>query len=275
MWQRQIRRMLSNGNSQQIPKFERILLLGAPGVGKGTYARAIVKTFGHTHLCSGDIIRHHIQAKSTLGISMNPYYSRGELVPDEMIFELMIKKLDQTKKFVLDGFPRTEGQLEWLEKRLDEKSKSLEAALLLELPRDLLEAKMESRRICQLCGENYNVASLTDESRGVFLPPLLPRTDDGSCDRCGGPLFQRDDDRPEVVRRRLDLHENLFAPILQHFHNQTSAQSTASASGKVVSKATLIRVNVSRGRDATIPELIRLISSSSFSSSKPKNPSHS
>ena len=159
----------------------RIILLGAPGAGKGTQAESIKKKYPIAHISTGDILRANVKAGTELGKSAKEYMDAGKLVPDEVIIGMMEKRLsekDCAEGFMLDGFPRTVGQAEALDKMLDKLGIALDAVVSLEIDDDTVVSRLTSRRVCRQCGEIYNTV-------------LKPTAVEGKCDKCGGEVIQR------------------------------------------------------------------------------------
>ena len=179
-----------------------VVLLGAPGAGKGTQAPILAEHLGVPILASGDLLRAAVAAWTALGTSADRYMSRGQLVPDETIVDIFLERLsadDAANGAILDGFPRTPGQAEALDRALAKRGGRVDVALYIDVPEDDLVARMASRRICAANGHVYNIAS---------NPPRVP----GVCDLDGTPLVQREDDREETVRARMAQQ---IAPLVQ------------------------------------------------------------
>ncbi len=188
-----------------------IMLLGAPGAGKGTQAARIVDDFGLVHLSTGDILRAAVADKTALGLEAKRYMDEGALVPDEVVIGLVaerIAKPDAREKGVLfDGFPRTIPQAEALDETLSEGGMRLDAVVNIAVDTEAIVARITSRRQCRECGRVYNV--ITD-----------PPTSEGVCDACGGEVYQRDDDREEVVRKRLEAYEAQTSKLIPYYEAQ-------------------------------------------------------
>ncbi|GIW12468.1 MAG: adenylate kinase [Dehalococcoidia bacterium] len=187
-----------------------LVLLGAPGSGKGTQASVLAKALGVPHVASGDLLRAHVAQQTELGRMAHQYMTRGELVPDDVTIAMVMERLDQPdarQGAVLDGFPRTVAQAEALDARLAERGAGVDRALLLVVPDDELVRRLAGRWLCRQCGASYHEVS---------NPPRQP----GRCDRCGGPLFQRDDDTPTVVRKRLAVFREQTLPLLDYYRRQ-------------------------------------------------------
>lgn len=185
----------------------RIILLGPPGVGKGTQAAALAQAEKVAHISTGDILRAHVAQGTALGKAAKEYMDKGLLVPDEVILGLVKDRLQQpdaANGYIFDGFPRTVVQAEALSGLLEEVGMPLEAVVSLEAPDDLVVERISGRRTCRQCKEVYHV---------TFNPPKVA----GVCDRCGGELYQRDDDNEATVRRRLTEYHTKTAPLIDYY----------------------------------------------------------
>jgi adenylate kinase len=185
----------------------RIVLLGPPGAGKGTQAKLMQERMGITHISTGDLLRAAIAARSELGLAAQGYMDRGELVPDSLVIHMIDQRLRENgsdPSFMLDGFPRNVPQAEALEGMLAGQHIPLDHVISLEVPRAELVRRLSGRRTCRACGAMYHV---------VFDPP---RTAD-VCDRSGGALFQREDDREETIHARLDVYDRATAPLTSFY----------------------------------------------------------
>ena len=186
-----------------------IIMLGAPGAGKGTQAEMIAEKYGIPHISTGDIFRMNIRENTELGRKAKVYMDRGDLVPDELTTNLVsdrIRKPDCGKGFILDGFPRTINQAECLEKELKELGLAIDHAIDVDVPDDAIVRRMSGRRFCPGCGAVYHIEYLKPAKEGV-------------CDRCGTELVQRDDDIPETVQKRLDVYHAQTEPLIG-FYNE-------------------------------------------------------
>ncbi|MBO3755297.1 MAG: adenylate kinase [Candidatus Brockarchaeota archaeon] len=180
----------------------RLVIFGPPGSGKGTYASRLVPRLGVPHISTGDILRDEVKSGSELGKSISSYVSSGKLVPDEVVNRVMEKRLSQEdcrRGFILDGYPRTLQQAYFLEG-----VSKIDFVINLNVPDEVIVRRLSSRLVCRKCGAIYNK---------ITLPPKV----DGVCDKCGGELYQRDDDKPEVVRERIRVYKNEAAPLLEHY----------------------------------------------------------
>ncbi len=191
----------------------RIVLLGAPGAGKGTQCKHIVAGYGLLHLSSGDILRRERRAASDLGRKAQSYMDAGQLVPDELIVAMVMNelKVSDGSGFLLDGFPRTLGQAKELDRALHEAGTSVAVVLNLEVDDDKLEDRITGRRSCPACGGAYHV---------LFNPP---RTQ-GKCDKGCGELTQRPDDTSAVVRERIKTYHEQTAPLVAYYQQQGNAK---------------------------------------------------
>ena len=185
----------------------RIVLLGSPGSGKGTQASCIEKEFGIPHISTGDIFRDNISRNTTIGAEAKKFIERGLLVPDSLTVSIVESRLveeDCNEGFLLDGFPRNIAQAEALDKELEKMEKKLDAVVNLEVSAETIIERMAGRRICSDCGERYNLC---------FLKPAA----DGICDKCGGKLYTREDDKPETVMNRLNVYKNQTFPLIDYY----------------------------------------------------------
>jgi len=183
------------------------VLLGPPGAGKGTQARALATLWGIPQVSSGDLLRTVVRDDSELGREAASYMDRGQLVPDELVLKLIderLRKKDARKGFILDGFPRNVMQAEALAKGLDKAGLTLDKAVAVIVPDEEIVKRISGRRTCAKCNAMYHVA---------FEPPAKP----GVCDKCGGELYQREDDAEETVRERLKVFAETTKPLLAHY----------------------------------------------------------
>jgi adenylate kinase len=196
----------------------KFIMFGPPGAGKGTFSSRLAHILGICRISTGDIFREHIAHNTQLGRKVKPYVQTGVLVPDDIVIKVLERRLvqpDCVKGYILDGYPRTVPQAEALE---DEK---LEAVINLVVPDEILIAKCVARRICQDCGDIYNVLKVDKMIDGVqySLPSMKPNVK-GRCNKCGGALIQRIDDSPKVIKTRLDVYRAQSKPIIQYYHGK-------------------------------------------------------
>lgn len=186
-----------------------IIMLGAPGTGKGTIGKEICKKFNLTHLATGDIFREEIKKQTELGKIADSYIAKGQLVPDEITISMVESKLDNIHDVVLDGYPRTINQAEALKGYLASKGESVTAVINLEVPDEDLVIRTSSRLICsnKECGASFNTK---------FMPPKK----EGICDKCGSPLIKRKDDEPETIRQRLDVYHKSTEQLIKYYENE-------------------------------------------------------
>lgn len=179
-----------------------VILLGAPGAGKGTQAVRIAAAMNIPHISTGDIFRKNIKEKTPLGLKAKSYIDRGQLVPDEVVVEIVQQRIDEDdckNGFLLDGFPRTIAQAEALERLTN-----IDSVINLEVDLDKLVDRITGRRVCEKCGESYHVSTKKDDI----------------CEKCGGKLIQRADDTEETVKSRLNVYKNETAPLINFYKNQ-------------------------------------------------------
>jgi adenylate kinase len=184
-----------------------LVLLGPPGAGKGTQAERLAKDFGLRYIATGNMLRDAVREETELGRQAKEYMDRGDLVPDELIIEMIKQTLeepDADRGFILDGFPRTEAQAEALDEELNHLSKELSAALLIDTPEDEVVRRLSGRRVCVKGQHNFHVD---------FDPPKHA----DRCDVDGSRLVVRDDDKPEVVHHRLEQYREKTAPLIDYY----------------------------------------------------------
>lgn len=179
-----------------------IVLLGAPGAGKGTQAEKLVSELGLCHISTGDILRAAVKNETELGLKAKQFMDAGELVPDELIIDLMRERISQPdtdKGVILDGFPRTTMQAVALDEMLTELNRPIDAALLIDVDPEVIVGRLCSRRMCKGCGKIGTAA------------------DGDTCPSCGGEMYQRDDDNETTVRNRLDVYEKSTSPLIDYY----------------------------------------------------------
>ncbi|WBW98014.1 adenylate kinase [Oceanirhabdus sp. W0125-5] len=188
----------------------RIILLGAPGAGKGTQAKSISNKYNIPHISTGDIFRKNISERTPLGIEAKKYIDNGQLVPDELTIDIIKSRLveeDCENGYLLDGYPRTVEQAKALDGFLNEREANLDTALLIKVPREFILERMTGRRVCPSCGASYHVK---------FNPPK----NEGICDICGSDIIQRDDDTEITVNKRLDIYEAQTHPLIEYYRSR-------------------------------------------------------
>jgi adenylate kinase len=192
----------------QEPRY--VVLLGPPASGKGTQAARLHEELDLPHVASGDLFRENLKNETELGLKAKAYMDRGELVPDDVTIAMVMDRLsrpDCANGALLDGFPRTIAQAEALDEALAEQGHRISAVPYIAVPDDVLVERVSGRRLCRTCGESYHVK---------FKPPRRP----GLCDRDGGELYQRDDDKPETVRKRLKVYWEQTSPLIDYYGDQ-------------------------------------------------------
>ena len=188
----------------------RIVLLGAPGSGKGTQAKLMIEKYGVPQISTGDLLRAAVAAGSSLGMQAKAAMDAGQLVSDDIVLGMIRERLsesDTDNGFILDGFPRNIAQSEALDAMLTSLGKPLQLGLLIDVDIDVLLQRLTGRRTCESCGQMYNIYS---------SPPKL----DGQCDKCGGTLHHRSDDNEETIGNRLRVYESQTAPLISYYRNQ-------------------------------------------------------
>lgn len=185
----------------------RIVLLGAPGAGKGTQADTMVRALGLVHVASGDLFREVARKDSDLGKLVKSFMDRGALVPDDITIRMILERIgasDCGKGFILDGFPRTLDQAKALDEALNARKMSLDRIVYIRVSSEELEKRLGGRWICRKCQTPYHA---------VNSPPKVA----GICDKCGGALYQRDDDRAETVKKRIEVYFRQTAPLIEYY----------------------------------------------------------
>ena len=188
----------------------RMALFGPPGAGKGTQAQLLKDRLDIAHISSGDLFRFHLHEGTTIGVTASEFMNKGLLVPDDLVNEMVLGKIQELGAdagFILDGFPRTRDQAVALDSALHEQSKSLDKVLLVSVPEGELVRRLSGRFLCRGCQGPFNL----NESQ-FTSPPL--------CSRCGGELYQRQDDRPEAVQVRIEVYNKQTAPVLEFYRQK-------------------------------------------------------
>ena len=179
-----------------------LIIFGPPGSGKGTYAERLAPILKIKKISTGDIFREIAKQENEYGRKIKRIIEKGELVPDEIVFEIIKKEIEANENFILDGYPRTIEQAKFLEK-----ISKIDAIINLVVPEKIIIARLSSRRICKNCGKIYNL---------LYLKPKI----EGKCDECKGELYQRDDDRPETIRKRIKIYEEQSKPLLEFYKSK-------------------------------------------------------
>ncbi len=210
-----------------------IILLGAPGAGKGTLAEGVRAATDFIHVSTGDMLRAAIKAGTSTGLEAKAFMDKGELVPDEVILRIVRERLAQGRpsdRYMFDGFPRTLEQARGLDETLAELNGRVNQVFLLEVPTPVIVSRLSGRRICKSCGAVYHVTNIPSKVEGV-------------CDQCGGPLYQRPDDSEETVLNRLEVYQRQTASLIDFYET----------------KGVLVRINAgTTPRDATAELLAKL-----------------
>lgn len=188
----------------------KIIMLGAPGAGKGTQAKMLADKYMIPHISTGDIFRANIKNGTELGQKAKTYMDQGLLVPDELVCDLVVDRVQQddcTKGYILDGFPRTIPQAEALDAALANIGAKIDYAINVEVPDENIVNRMSGRRACVACGATYHIV-------------YNPTKEEGVCDRCGKELILRDDDKPETVTKRLNVYHEQTQPLIDYYTKQ-------------------------------------------------------
>ena len=212
-----------------------IVMLGAPGAGKGTQADIVCQEKGLAHVASGDLFRQALEKKTELGLLAKTYMERGELVPDKVTINLILERInapDCASGCLFDGFPRTLEQAEALDKSLATQGKSIDRVIYIKVPDEELVRRLSGRWLCRVCQMPYHI---------VTSPPKVP----GKCDKCGGELYQRSDDNEETVRERLKVFFSQTVPLIEYYRKQnTLAEVDGNLDIEGVAKEILAPLNV-------------------------------
>jgi adenylate kinase len=210
-----------------------VILLGAPGAGKGTHAKRLSSLLGIPHISTGDIFREEMEKNSELGQEVRRYVEKGELVPDEVVNQIVKKRLSQDdckKGFILDGYPRTLQQAEALEQILKELSLPLKKVINLVVSEEEIIRRLSGRRICRNCGAIFHIVNMPPKKEGI-------------CDYCGGELYQRDDDKPEAIRHRLAVYHKQTEPLIRFYEE----------------KGLLVNVNCEVPLEQSVEEIVKIL----------------
>ncbi|HUI30340.1 MAG TPA: adenylate kinase [Candidatus Acidoferrales bacterium] len=184
----------------------RIILFGPPGVGKGTQAKILSKDLKIVHIATGDILREAVSRGTELGKKAKAFMDRGELVPDDVVIGIIhdrLRERDAKNGFILDGFPRTLPQAEALDKVFDKMKIKIDRVMSMEVDKEVLMNRLTSRRVCRNCGSIFNL--------------LVDKLSDSKCTKCGGEIYQRDDDKRETIERRFEVYQNQTRPVKNYY----------------------------------------------------------
>uniref|UniRef100_A0A7J2TJK1 Adenylate kinase n=1 Tax=Archaeoglobus fulgidus TaxID=2234 RepID=A0A7J2TJK1_ARCFL len=187
-----------------------LILLGAPGAGKGTQAKIIMEKYGIPQISTGDMLREAVAKGTELGKKAREYMAQGKLVPDEIVIGIVKERLSQKdceKGFILDGFPRTLAQAEALDKIMSEMGRKIDAVINVNVPEEEVVRRIVYRRTCRNCGAIYHL---------IYNPPKK----EGICDKCGGELYQREDDKEETVRERYRVYKKNTEPLIEYYRKK-------------------------------------------------------
>jgi adenylate kinase len=190
----------------------RIVLLGPPGAGKGTQAKALSEKLKIPHISTGDILRQNVSLDSELGRQAKGFMNRGELVPDNLVTTMVIKRIDEAdaqKGFILDGYPRNILQAESLDEALHARGKNIDLVIYLDASEAIAIQRLSGRRVCSRCGANFHI---------INMPPRL----DSVCDNCAGKLYQRNDDKEETIKRRLKVYLEETASLIDYYQHKNN-----------------------------------------------------
>lgn len=188
----------------------KIIMLGAPGAGKGTQAKMIAEKYSIPHVSTGDIFRANIKDQTELGMEAKKYMDQGLLVPDELTVKILLDRVakdDCRNGYVLDGFPRTIPQAEVLDKAVSELNESIDFAINVDVKDENIVKRMSGRRACLKCGATYHIEHIPPKKEGI-------------CDKCGSELVLRDDDKPETVQKRLNVYHEQTQPLIDYYNKK-------------------------------------------------------
>ena len=188
----------------------KIVMLGAPGAGKGTQAKMIAEKYSIPHISTGDIFRANIKEGTPLGLEAKSYMDQGKLVPDELTVKILLDRVakdDCKNGYVLDGFPRTIPQANVLKEALDAQNDKIDYAINVDVPDENIVRRMSGRRACVTCGATYHIEHVPPKKEGI-------------CDKCGSNLILRDDDKPETVLNRLKIYHEQTQPLIDFYNNE-------------------------------------------------------
>jgi adenylate kinase len=184
-----------------------IILLGAPGAGKGTQGRNLAEHYGIAQIATGDILRENVREKTALGLKAKEYMDKGVLVPDDIVVDMVVGRIgmrDCKDGFILDGFPRNAAQAKAIESILKEMDKKIDCVIGIDVEKKELVRRLSGRRVCKKCSTSYHV---------IFNPPV----NIGMCDKCGSEIYQRDDDKDETIEARLKVYSDETFPLIEYY----------------------------------------------------------
>lgn len=210
----------------------KIIMLGAPGAGKGTQAKKISEKYGIPHISTGDIFRANIKEKTALGMEAKQYMDQGKLVPDELTVKILLDRVakeDCKAGYVLDGFPRTIPQAEVLDKAVAELDDKIDFVININIPDENIIKRMSGRRACLQCGATYHIVNIPPKTEGI-------------CDVCGGDLVFRDDDKPETVKSRLAVYHEQTQPLVDYYSRKGILKEVDGTQDKEVSFAAIVQI---------------------------------
>lgn len=199
------------------------ILLGPPGAGKGTYSQKLIDIYKIPQISTGDILRASVKAGTEMGLKAKEYMDKGLLVPDEVIVGIVndrIKDADCKNGFLLDGFPRTVEQANSLGVIFDKNKLALDGVINIIVDNDVLFKRLTGRRMCKQCGANFNVNTLPPKQGGI-------------CDKCSGELYQRNDDKEDVIANRLKVYEHQTAPLIEYYKSRNVLKDVNASSGSI------------------------------------------
>lgn len=208
-------RLEKNGNNSSEVKCMKVIMLGAPGAGKGTQAKKIAEKWQIPHISTGDIFRMNIKNGTELGMEAKKYMDQGLLVPDELTVKILLDRVAQPDckdGYVLDGFPRTIPQAEVLDEALNKLGEKIDYAVDVDVPDENIVNRMSGRRACLSCGATYHITYAPSKKEGV-------------CDSCGSELVLRDDDKPETVQKRLGVYHQQTQPLIEYYTEKNILKS--------------------------------------------------
>jgi adenylate kinase len=221
----------------------KIVLLGPPGSGKGTYSSRLSPIYGIPHISMGQVLRE-MRDDSELGPIIKEKQDKGELVPSEIVVNALMKRLEKDdckNGYILDGYPRSSDQAEAIEGKID-----VDVVLVLDLPEDIIVQKISARRNCEKCGDIYNIADI--HHGDLHLPPMLPK-EEGKCDKCGGALVQRQDDKEDVIRDRLKLYADKTQPLVKYYKDKGLIMDVVVTAGPDVMTKKIVDMLKERGKN--------------------------